>query len=376
MDERSRALGSLNVALAAAVCCGVLAPPVASAQEPAVRVVLPSCPGGYGGLRLRRLLILELTDGGAGALELVSADDADPSDADPSSHEASSDEASAGRVTVRLEAACEGAGAIELAVRGGAGEPQVRQRLDLSEIGESARARAIAVAAAEQVRLQRLLAEEARENPRPTPPALAPPTVRAEVVVEPEVDDERPPALRGPEAALPSSDGVPVAGSLHVAFEARGFPELTTWPVGARVGGRVRLFDVLVLGFDLGPAFAAVERDAARVELWLVTVGFTVGARWPVSPEVALLGALHADLGYASFTGFTRAPVSSRGEGLSFALLATLGLDFAIGARVGFFVELDVGAAVVAQVAAAGDEDLAGTRGVALALRPGFRFSL
>lgn len=360
MDERTAALGSLRtVALVAAI--GVsLHPALGSAQALEARVVLPDCPGGYGGLTLRRLLILELSDAGLSSLEVRTQTDALEREA---------------AVTVRLEADCEDDGRVAMSVTGGPHEPQVRQSLDLSEIDARARPRAVAVAVAEQVRLQRLLAEQTPEPeppPEPGPPLPArppPPTVRSEV------DVERPPALQPPEVDAPDETPA-LSGALTLAFEARGFPQYATWPVGARVGAWVEVFDLIRVSFDLGPAFTAAEFDVGRVETWLVTVGFGVAARWSVTDEVGILPGARVDLGYVSLSGFDGVGLTGRGEGLSVALLGSLAFDFAIGPRVGVLLELDVGATVISRVAVVLDEELAGTEGIALGLRAGFRFGL
>lgn len=365
MDERSAALGSLtSVAIAAGLClCVWSLGGVARAQVPLdALVVLPACPDGFADLRLRRLLILELSDAGVASLEVHAADEPALPDA---------------AITVTLEASCEEEGrSVVLAVRGAGDEPRVRQQLELSEVDASSRPRAIAVAAAEQVRLQRLLAEQApapwqgrNEPPAPEPRSDAPPTVRSGVDVEvPERPDAPAEQTEGP--------GVPVAGALHASFEARGFPESATWPVGARLGAWLRILEVLRLGFDVGPAFASAEHPAGRVETWLVTVGFSAGARWAVTEQLGITPAARLDVGYASFSGFSGSAGSTRGDGLALALFGSLGFDIALAAQVGLLIEIDVGSSLVAHVALAGDERVAGTSGVALAFRLGFSFGL
>ncbi|MGE0789528.1 MAG: hypothetical protein AB7S26_27895 [Sandaracinaceae bacterium] len=373
MVDRSSALGrralerlAVGALAFAASGAGTITP--ARAQDAIdVVVTLPACgPRGFGGLMLRRLLILELTEAGVASLEI----------------RARGEDAPAARVSLSLDAPCDDDREVTLEVRGGPTAASVTQRLDLHELEPSARARAIAVASSEQVRLQRILSERAVRPtpgiPDDPPPPTPPPRVASDVAarVPPDTEPvERPPGLEP--AETPGAPGpVPIAGSIGVAFEARGFPELATWPVGARVGAALVLFELVRLGFDLGPSFAAVEHPLGRIELWLVTVGASAALTWRIESLAAIFAGVRVDVGYASFSARNGRPPASHGEGASVILAGTVGLDVRLGSRVSWRTELDVGGALSAQVALAGTERALGTSGPMFGLRSGFALEL
>lgn len=372
MDARSRSLDPLGLRFVAATALLFLLAPAApaAAQASEALVLLPRCETPFGGERFRRLLALELS---LANVDTMQALEIGPGEEAP--------ETEAGLV-VRIEASCEVGGRAVISASGGPGAPSVHQVLDLVEVDPVTRARAIAVATAEQVRLLHLLADRAAElaslegPPGPTPSARSVMTPRAALVppdpVEPSVPSVEPAGGVDP----PASPGPPAVGTLWFAFEGRGFPEMGTWPLGLRLGAAF-VVAPLYIGFDAGAGFASTEHTIGRVELWALTAGISIGARWQATPEVGVTPNLRADFGYVSLTGVPRVGEPRRGQGASVVMVVSVRVDASLGERFRLIADVDLGPTLVGNIARAGmDEEVSGTSGLGLALRVGFAFTL
>ena len=355
---------------------GLAAPSDASAQASEALVLLPRCEPRFGGTRFRRLLALELS--------LANVEEVEAREAAPDEGPAPED----GRLHVRIDADCEVGGRAVITVDAGPGAPSVHQVLDLSDVAPGTRARAIAVATAEQVRLQHLLAARTPDPGDEPPSARSVVSARGADVAEPGAEAE--PAVGGAVAGLeaasvdaaepPAVDeeesGVDVAGSFWLAFESRAFPELATWPLGLRVGASFSVAP-LVVAFDAGAGYATGEHATGRVDLWALTFGVAIGARWQATRELGLTPSLRADVGFVSITGSPFEGRDRTSNGANVVLLASLRGDVTFAERYLVLVDAEVGPSLLANVATAGgSDDVAGTRGVAIGLRVGFGFLL
>lgn len=369
MDARSRSLDPLSTRLvAAAVFVFLIGQTVlVSAQVPDALVLLPRCDEPFGGERFRRLLALELSLANVNTMEVreLGAGEAEPE------REAS--------LIVRIEASCEVGGRAVISASGGPGAPSVYQVLDLVEVDPTTRARAIALATAEQVRLQRLLVAHAAESAslegaRAAPPSASSVVTRRAALISPARSEESVERPRGVEE--PVGLGPPATGTLWLAFEGRGFPELSTWPLGLRIGAAF-VVSPLHIGFDAGAGFASAAHPSGRIELWVLTAGISIGARWQVTPEIGVTLNLRADFGFVALTGFPREGEPRRGQGASLVTVVSVRVDASVGEHFQLFGDLDLGPTLVANIARAGmEEEVAGVSGLALALRLGFAFDL
>lgn len=359
MGGTSHALGAGLLAVAA-LLSHTSALAQAEAPARAATVLVPRCDPPFGGPRFARLLRLEL---GLAGIEEVTVVTLGPEETAPEAP-----------LIVHFRAGCGETGTV-LVVVAAAGGPSVHQSVDMTELAAEMRPRTMAVAAAEQARLQHLIAERERETGRPAAPAPeAPsaeparlPATRSLVVPLPSPPPPEPQAPPPPPERL---------GAFWIAFEARGFPESGTWPLGARVGAVFDLPRPLRFGLDVGASFASGDHPSGQAELWLLTAGLLAAVRLEPTPWLALAPGVRVDVGYATLAGRPTEGSTRRGQGASVALAATARVAVSPSERFAIFGDLDLGVTLLGHRGLAGPEPVVATTGLATALRVGFALTL
>lgn len=363
MGGTSHALGPWLAIAALSVCAHARAQ-----EEPrAATVLVPRCEPAFGGPRFERLLGLELGLAGVDEVTVLALGPDDPIPDAP--------------LTVRFRAACGDVETVLVVVAAPDGGPSVHQSVDMTELAVEMRPRTMAVAAAEQARLQHLIAERERRTQRPAAPeppepsAARPPATRSLVVPLPSrpAPDERPTGGERPARDTAASERL---GAFWLAFEARGFPEPGTWPLGARVGAAFDLPRPLRFGLDVGVGFASGDHPSGQAEIWVLTAGLLAAVRVEVASWLALSPGVRLDIGYATLTGRPTEGSTRRGQGASLALVGTVRAALAASDRFAVFGDVDLGASLVGHRGLAGPEPVVGTTGLALALRLGVALSL
>jgi hypothetical protein len=177
----------------------------------------------------------------------------------------------------------------------------VERQIDLADIAETARPRALALAVAEMVR------SLGQAEPTVKPEAPLPVAVRAA------------PSPLQPRAEL----------SLHLAAEARGYPTRDTLSWGGRAGVAAA-WRFLHVGLDVGGGFAGARiDDGSEVRLRMVSAGLGLGPRFATRAAVVEL-ELRGELGRMWVRG--QSDVASVRTGAGADLTATAGLRAAVEA--------------------------------------------
>lgn len=173
-----------------------------------------------------------------------------------------------------------GAELVRIAVRPPDGSRAVERDISLADVAVDARARTLALAVAELVRLA-----DTRWSPVPPEPAAPPP----------------PPAPAPPAKVAP-----PVRLTAQVEAEGRGMSRYRTvlW------GGRMRLVarrGLLHGSVDLGANDARAQQDLGQLSLRSASLGFGLGPSFATHAGAVDLG-LHGELGWGWVRGQTTVP--------------------------------------------------------------------
>jgi hypothetical protein len=307
----------------------------ARAVEHEITIVPSSCAElPWSGVSWEELLVIELSGDGTKAHITTRERSASalPDAASPRlSLELDHCAASAAQVTITLDV----------------GPNRAQRTLALTQLVASARARAVAIAAAELVHSTPLEVPE-RVAPPPPPPPIAP-------IVVPQKHMETPPSV-----------------AIFAAGEARLFPEGDATLFGARLGTRVPLVAWTALGLDAGAMFGSADDPLGTVKLTLASIGVsalavarTRGFNLAIGPRF--------ELGPGWFRGQALAPTTLASTAVAPIALAsiTAAASFRFAGDVGGVVALDGGAAVYGYGARADDRSVAGLRGPMLSVRLG-----
>lgn len=214
------------------------------------------------------------------------------------------------------------------------GSDHKERHVDLTNVAPNAKARVLALAAAELLRTALappLPAPAPAPAPEPVPPAPAAPIVL-------HITLDAPPAPRAP----PPAAGNVAAPFLSLVGEARTFPRGAAGLFGGRVALSIPLRPAVALTLDLGAAFGGAQDPLGDISSLLA--GGSVGVALVAGPPgVRFLVGPRVDFDWAHFRGHAYASTtleSSADSAAAFALLsatthvavdghlwATLGLD-------------------------------------------------
>jgi len=245
------------------------------------------------------------------------------------------------------------------------GDAQRSRAVTLSDVEPKARARVLAIAAADLVRTA-LTTTRADLRATPSTPASTPPPLHLDIDVRVHIEPPRLPARREPESPpSPSFD-------LSLAAEARSFPQGHAGLFGARGGVRLSPFRGSSLTVDGGElvgqardSLGEVDENLASLGVSLVALGGTAGTAFGVGPRI--------EGGIAWFRGhaFDPSTIASRVSAPVVFLAVTGFASFRIAGPWSGLIELDAGTSVAHYNARADDRDVASFAGALLSLRTG-----
>jgi hypothetical protein len=322
----------------------VVATATANADEPArtaaereITVVPSSCDDlPWTGVSWEELLVIELSGDGTKARITTREGAASIAPSSP-------------RVSIELDRCAASATNVTISIE--LGSRRSERTLALARLVSSARARAIAIAAAELVHGTPLDEPAPVTSPPPPAPPQPPP----------------PPVVVAPSPPPPAPAVVAFA-----AGESRFFPEGDATMFGARLGVRVPLVGWSAIGVDAGALSGSADDPLGKVTLTLASVGLSALVVARTSGFDVALGP-RFELGSGWFRGHALAATTLASTAVSPIALASLtaAASFRVAGDLGATVAVDGGAAVYGFGARADDRSVAGMRGPMLSLRLG-----
>lgn len=242
------------------------------------------------------------------------------------------------------------------------GDDRRERHVDLANVAPNARARVLALAAAELLRT-------ALAAPLPT---LPPPTTPVTLHITIDTVPAPAPVTEPVPAPAPATRTAPPAPLLSLLAEARTFPRGAASLFGARLGLSLPLLPIVALTFDLGAAYGGAHDPLGDVAS--VLVGGSVGvALVGGTPAIRVLVGPRIELDWAHFAGNPASPTTLASSADSPAALALLSATahVAVSGHVWATVGVDAGLSLYGYGAQADGRQVTDISGPTLGIRIG-----